>query len=235
MTTSRGCRNNNPGNIRLVSGTRWVGQVPPERQTDEEFVQFESMYHGLRALCRTLHTYIVAHKVDTIRGIVERWAPPEENDTENYIIYVTRRTGADADYHLDPERDRGILLRIVRAIIEMESGHACAATIKDVEIEKAALDAGLVPPVPGMHTDTAPEGTAKNSAAARAGRDPFTRDERRSDGRVARAIAKVVREPAAPVKRGPSGGVPHEEADTRTGKPRRGILSRLLALFGWSR
>lgn len=82
---TRGIRNNNPANIRR--GCNWQGLA--KKQTDKEFCQFVSMTWGVRALLVTLRTYVVKHKLHTIREIIHRWAPPEDgNATDRYIAYV---------------------------------------------------------------------------------------------------------------------------------------------------
>lgn len=84
----RGIRNNNPLNIRLCKGRRtyWQGMRFP--QTDEEFVQFESMEMGYRAACLILFTYRKRYNRRTIRQIITRWAPRTENNTNVYIYHV---------------------------------------------------------------------------------------------------------------------------------------------------
>ncbi len=76
---TRGLRNNNPLNIRRVAGTRWKGQRA--EQTDREFVQFSSVEYGLK------------YKAVCIEDIINRWAPPSENDTRKYVETVCRLTG----------------------------------------------------------------------------------------------------------------------------------------------
>ena len=87
----RGLRNNNPLNIRR-SATRWQGAR--EKQTDKSFVQFESMAYGYRAAWKILQSYYerfcMEGKPFTVRNIISRWAPPNENDTEAYIISVLK-------------------------------------------------------------------------------------------------------------------------------------------------
>ncbi|MGU3457566.1 hypothetical protein ACLBV5_14755 [Brevundimonas sp. M1A4_2e] len=63
---TRGVRNNNPGNIRRVSGVTWQGQA--KDQTDAEFVVYVSPEMGVRALVRTLLTYNNAHKLGVEAG-----------------------------------------------------------------------------------------------------------------------------------------------------------------------
>ena len=82
---SRGLSNRNPGNIRQ-SAVRYKGEVRPSR--DPAFKQFESMPWGYRAIFVLLDTYRIRHGLDTIRGMISRWAPPSENRTEIYIRAV---------------------------------------------------------------------------------------------------------------------------------------------------
>ena len=84
---SRGLSNRNPGNIRQ-SAVRYKGEVRPSR--DPAFKQFESMPWGYRAIFVLLDTYRIRHGLDTIRGMISRWAPPSENRTEIYIRAVPR-------------------------------------------------------------------------------------------------------------------------------------------------
>ena len=83
---TRGMRNCNPLNIRRVAGTVWKGQRA--KQTDNAFVQFETIEWGLRAAFVLLRTYSTKYHANCIRDIISRWAPPSENDTEKYIRNV---------------------------------------------------------------------------------------------------------------------------------------------------
>lgn len=85
MREPRGYRNNNPLNIRH-SKSRWAGMRGV--QTDEEFVQFESMEMGYRAACLVVLTYRKRYNRRTIRQIIERWAPKRENNTNVYVYHV---------------------------------------------------------------------------------------------------------------------------------------------------
>lgn len=82
---ARGIRNNNPANIRRT-GERWQGMKA--KQTDGAFVQFDSMIWGVRALLKTLHTYVVKYDLHSPKEIISRYAPPVENWTDRYIDYI---------------------------------------------------------------------------------------------------------------------------------------------------
>ena len=121
MSTPRGIRNNNPLNIRR-SKDNWQGLRV--LQEDKAFCQFESMEYGWRAafvlLCRT---YYVKYRLQTIRAIITRWAPPSENNTEAYIRRVTDRTGIYADEPLDaPSEHPSQWMAIAMAMAIVECG-----------------------------------------------------------------------------------------------------------------
>ena len=92
---SRGWRNNNPLNIR--KGELWKGLHIS--QNDPEFCIFLDASFGYRAGAKVLMSY---YRVFTQRGtpftvenIIKRWAPANENNTEEYILSVCARTGFD--------------------------------------------------------------------------------------------------------------------------------------------
>ena len=127
MNTTRGIRNNNPLNIRH-SSNRWQGMT--EKQTDPSFVQFRSMAYGYRAACKVLQTYYQRFRTEgkpfTVRTIISRWAPPEDNnDTENYIRSVLLLGGLGGQEILFPPDNPLGYERLERLLIAMtcvESG-----------------------------------------------------------------------------------------------------------------
>lgn len=124
---SRGLRNCNPGNIRR-SRVRYRGEVVPS--SDVEFKEFATMAYGYRAMFVLLDTYRRRYGLITIRQMLSRYAPPEENFTESYIRIVSQRTGIDADRRVNTRLDSD-MIPIVRAMSEVENG--VAAIIEDVE------------------------------------------------------------------------------------------------------
>lgn len=134
----RGIRNNNPGNIRKGSSA-WRGLSAT--QSDSAFLQFESMAYGIRALVVTLRTYATKHGLRTVRGIINRWAPPNENDTGAYVRQVATALGVDADQAVDPY-DPDTAFRLVRAIIKHENGAAAALLVTDSTVREGIALAG---------------------------------------------------------------------------------------------
>ena len=114
----RGIRNNNPLNIRH-SKDQWQGAR--KEQTDQSFVQFETMAYGYRAAIKTIQTYFNKYGLKSIRRIIHRWAPPCENDTENYIKVVAERSGISPDAEISIY-DQKQMIAIVSAMSYMENG-----------------------------------------------------------------------------------------------------------------
>lgn len=92
---TRGVRNANPGNIRK-SKDQWEGAIGD----DGAFVIFDSPESGVRALAKNLQSY-GRQGYDSIEKIINRWAPPSENDTQSYIDSVVSATGIPATQSLD--------------------------------------------------------------------------------------------------------------------------------------
>ena len=93
MKIPRGIRNNNPLNLRV--GNNWKGEVA--NPSDHTFEQFTEMKWGVRAAFVVLRNYIQRHKCNTIRKIISRWAPANENNTLAYIATVSQRANIKPD------------------------------------------------------------------------------------------------------------------------------------------
>lgn len=112
---TRGIRNNNPGNIR-VSKDQWEGMTGD----DGAFVTFDSPESGVRALGKNLLSY-GRQGYDSIEKIINRWAPPNENDTQAYIDSVVAATGIPATQSLDLS-DPDTMSSLAQAISFHETG-----------------------------------------------------------------------------------------------------------------
>lgn len=161
---TRGIRNNNPGNIEI--GAPWQGLMKPEDMTAEQlaedrFCVFSSPAYGIRALARTIITYQDKRKagdgsrIDTVREIVERWAPENENNTQAYAAHVRKvlgvRVGDVIDVH-DYETMRGI----VHGIIKHENG---VQPYTDAQIDKGLALAGIEPPAQSLQSSRSVKGS----------------------------------------------------------------------------
>ena len=113
--TPRGVRNANPGNVRRTD-TVWQGQS--DVQADPDFVQFKTPEYGIRAIAKILTTY-KSLGTRSVAGVIARWAPQSENDTQAYINAVCASCSVGADEQIDIET---IMPALVKAIIQHENG-----------------------------------------------------------------------------------------------------------------
>ncbi len=83
-----GSKRNNPGNLREPGKTKG-------------FASFDSVDDGVRAMDHQLQLYANRDHLNTIRGMVSKYAPSSENDTDGYIRYLEKATGFKSDQRLD--------------------------------------------------------------------------------------------------------------------------------------
>jgi hypothetical protein len=114
-------KRNNPGNLRVSGFTR--GQAGFVRE-EGGFAVFDTVEHGFQAMNNLLDSYARSGQ-NTISSIINKWAPPSENDTASYIATVAKKLGIDANKELTPE-DRA---NLVRAMTEVEQGHAVDGSV----------------------------------------------------------------------------------------------------------
>jgi hypothetical protein len=111
----RNVRLNNPGNIDRTSIV-WQGMSAI--QDDPRFIRFIAPQWGFRAMARILKGDFREGCV-TVHELIDRWAPPIENDTDDYVIDVAKRTCVAIDETLAlPEQ----LLPLLKAIAIHEGG-----------------------------------------------------------------------------------------------------------------
>lgn len=126
-TIARGLRNNNPGNIRL-NGIIYEGEIVPSK--DRSFKQFKAISYGYRAMFVVLHTYARKYGINTIEGMISRYAPASENHTQKYIDAVSKWSGVSATSHLT-STNADVMIPIVAAMSRVENGEA--AVMSEVE------------------------------------------------------------------------------------------------------
>lgn len=145
--TTRGIRNNNPGNIDRNSANKWQGRMPREKMTDAQkaekrFEVFASPAWGIRAMCILLITYFDKHGCTSVEKIINRWAPPRENDTGAYVRMVATAVGRGPNEFINVHEYRW-LRPLVLAIIRHENG---VQPYNDDVIEEGLRLAGVVKP-----------------------------------------------------------------------------------------
>lgn len=164
--TTRGFLNNNPGNIDRSPAYTWNGEVRDvndprltEFQKKElkkgRFCVFLTPQYGVRAIVLNLQAY-QRNGIRSIEGMIKRWAPPNENNTQAYIDRVVRATNYMPDHPVDMKEYK-VALEMAKAITEVE----CGGNPYDNETFDQGLQlAGVIKPVTLKTSKTAQGGTA---------------------------------------------------------------------------
>ncbi|MCU1717325.1 structural protein P5 [Pseudomonas sp. 5P_3.1_Bac2] len=132
-STTRGVRNNNPGNIDYNPRNAWQGQLGLEVGVPSpRFARFDTPENGIRALGKLLINYsgkdgmpgVGGPGIDTVRETITRWAPGNENNTEAYIAAVARRLGVKANDVIDIRNPATLELMVSSIIAHENAGFA---------------------------------------------------------------------------------------------------------------
>lgn len=115
---ARGERNNNPGNIR--HGSKWQGLSV--QQTDPSFCQFVSPEYGIRAIYKLLQTYQKKYELNTVESIIDRYAPPNENNTTSYINRAAKDIGVSVNEPINVS-SKPVAIALATAIVGVELGY----------------------------------------------------------------------------------------------------------------
>jgi hypothetical protein len=106
----RGIRLNNPLNLRENPGDKTIWLYERATDDDPEFEEFDIPEGGFRAAAITIRTYVKKYGVNSVRQLIQRWAPPVgkrpdgtsyTQDTRAYINVVCNALGVDADEQID--------------------------------------------------------------------------------------------------------------------------------------
>lgn len=145
-----GVTDNNVGNMR-----------PPGKS--EGFQQFGSVEEGLAAIDKQLKIYSERDGLNTVRGIVSKWAPSNENNTEALIKAMSARTGFKSDDKLDMSNPATRMIISSAIAIQEKGPGAFLANRKTAEQPTAEGGQGLM----------GGGGVGKKSAAAEAPKKPI--------------------------------------------------------------
>lgn len=138
---SRGYRNNNPGNIDWNPKNKWQGQTGIEATgSPPRFAAFSSPEYGIRAMALLLTTYQDRHNCRTIRQMITRWAPSNENNTDAYVSAVARHMKVENGSYIVDTHKYEDLRPLVEAIITHElGGQPYAASVIDEGLRLAGV------------------------------------------------------------------------------------------------
>jgi len=78
---------NNPFDLMYDPHINWMGQIRPA--SGHGLLGFDSALHGLRAGMKDAHTKVYVHKFNTLEKFFYEFAPPNQNDTEQYIDHMS--------------------------------------------------------------------------------------------------------------------------------------------------
>jgi hypothetical protein len=137
-STPRGMRNFNPGNIEdgpfAKSQPGYVG-------SDGRFARFDTMEHGVGAQGNLLANY-GQKGVNTVSGIVGRWAPAENGAaTGNYTNFVAKKLGIGPNDPLDLSNP-AVRQRVASAMGEFENGRPVQVADATGAIPASAMPQG---------------------------------------------------------------------------------------------
>ena len=126
----RGVRNNNPLNLTYLPGQGASG-------SDGRFGRYDTMEGGIKAA----HNQLLINQdrgLTTLAQQINRWAPPNENDTNGYVAQVAKATGIDPNAPIDM-RDTAVAGKVIAAMAQVENGRP---------LDQAAVDRALTGAAP---------------------------------------------------------------------------------------
>lgn len=129
---ARGIRNNNPMNIEYNHANDWQGQTG----SDGRFATFSKAVFGIRAAAKLIANYYNKYGLTTVYQIINRWAPSNENDTNNYANFVAKKMGIGVNDKITLAQ----LPQMLSAMIKMECG---VQPYSQTLIKKAVSMAGV--------------------------------------------------------------------------------------------
>lgn len=120
-----GIRNNNPGNLEPAG---WIGELGVG--DGGRFARYDTMLHGLRAFGRQLIAYQTKRNIVSMgpwidvngvkhRGVIDTWAPNNENNTKAYIDTVCKTMECLSTDHFN-FKTRDFLFWAITAMGEVE-------------------------------------------------------------------------------------------------------------------
>lgn len=103
----RSIRTNNPGAINYGPFAASAGATG----TDGRLAVFPNAAAGYAAMEKLLDLYERKHGLNTVAGIISRWAPRgvDNNSTDAYISKVAREVGVDPNAPLGPQHRQALL------------------------------------------------------------------------------------------------------------------------------
>ncbi|WP_435653093.1 structural protein P5 [Pseudomonas putida] len=146
MSTPRGVRNNNPGNIDFNPRNAWQGQLGLEVGVARpRFARFDQAENGVRALGKLLLNYrgkdgmpgVGRPGIDTPLEFISRWAPANENNTLAYAQAIAKRLGVGVRDSIDISKPQVLREAVVGIIVHENGGNPYKAEVIDEGVRRA--------------------------------------------------------------------------------------------------
>lgn len=122
---NRNYRNNNLGNLVFANQEGAVLEAP-NAKGEQRFARFNTPEEGIRALANQVSSYYNGtsaaagyQKLQTVSSIISKWAPPTENNTNQYIENVSKYLGVSPNDKIDVSNPE-VMTHLVRAIATKE-------------------------------------------------------------------------------------------------------------------
>lgn len=178
-------RNNNPGNLRPGG----------------QFAQYATPEEGLAALDKNLIAY-GEKGINTLRGAINRWAPPNENNTDSYVKTVAQRLGIDPDQPIDLKSPY-VRHALSAQIMLQESGPKAifstgAPQQKQSSAQQSTQEQALVQPTIPTPSGPMAAGPSESEKAKTAGDKAYMESTAKDTAEIRKGI--MVADAAAPVK-----------------------------------
>ena len=125
---NRNYRNNNLGNL-VFANQEGATLEAPNANGEQRFARFNTPEEGIRALANQVSSYYNGtsaaagyQKLQTVSSIISKWAPPKENNTNQYIDNVSKYLGVSPNEKIDVSNPE-VMTQLVRAIATKEGGN----------------------------------------------------------------------------------------------------------------
>ncbi|EGD4713783.1 transglycosylase [Escherichia coli] len=125
---NRNYRNNNLGNL-VFANQEGATLEAPNAKGEQRFARFNTPEEGIRALANQVSSYYNGtsaaagyQKLQTVSSIISKWAPPKENNTNQYIDNVSKYLGVSPNEKIDVSKPE-VMTQLVRAIATKEGGN----------------------------------------------------------------------------------------------------------------
>ncbi len=119
---------NNTGNIRATPGVSFPGQGAPQNG----FMTFDTPQSGVNAQRANLASYVQQNPTMTVAQAISKWAPPSENNTDQYIRQVAESTGINPGMPLaEVLKDPAVGAQLLDAMTRKEKGGLPAGVTAD--------------------------------------------------------------------------------------------------------